>query len=65
MSQQFRNGEDITKVVEKLQHISLDGIEQPGEETGPGMVPSWDYVNPRAVYEEYMQSPYQNYKSHT
>ena len=65
MSQQFRNGEDITKVVEKLQHISLDGIEQPGEETGPGMVPNWDYVNPRAVYEEYMQSPYQNYKSHT
>jgi len=65
MSQQFRNGEDLTKVIEKLQHISLDGIEQPGEETGPGMVPNWDYVNPQAVYDEYMQSPYQNYKSGT
>ena len=27
MSQQFRNGEDISKVVEKLQHISLDSGE--------------------------------------
>lgn len=64
MARQFRNGEDLSRVIEKLQHISLDGQEQPDEESGPGMVPDWDYVNPRAVYDEYRQSPYQNYKSH-
>jgi len=26
------------------------------------MVPKWDYVNPRAVYSEYVSSPYLNYK---
>ena len=36
---------------------SVDG------ESGPGMVPGWDYVNPRAPYDEYMYSPYQNFKS--
>lgn len=61
MARQFRNGEDITTVVEKLQAMALDG--QPGRgETGPGMVPNWDYVNPRAVYSEYVSSPYLNYK---
>ena len=34
------------------------------EESGPGTVPDWDYINARAVYDEYEQSPYQNYKSH-
>ena len=64
MSRQFRNGEDIVKVVGKLQSIALDG--QPGRrETGPGMVPAWDYVNPRAVYSEYVSSPYLNYKMPT
>jgi len=61
MARQFRNGEDIAVVVEKLQSMALDG--QPGRgETGPGMVPNWDYVNPRAVYSEYVSSPYLNYK---
>jgi len=64
MARQFRNGEDLSRVIEKLQHISLDGQEQPIEESGPGIVPDWDYVNARAVYDEYQQSPYQNYKSH-
>ena len=50
-------------MIEKLQHVSLDGQEQPGQEEGPGMVPDWDYVNPRAPYDEYMYSPYQNFKS--
>ena len=26
------------------------------------MVPNWEYVNPRAVYSEYVSSPYLNYK---
>ena len=62
-SRQFRNGEDISVVVSKLQAMALDG--QHGSslgETGPGMVPKWDYVNPRAVYSEYVSSPYLNYK---
>ena len=25
MARQFRNGEDLSRVIEKLQHISLDG----------------------------------------
>jgi hypothetical protein len=28
----------------------------------PPNVPNWDYVNPRAVYSEYVSSPYLNYK---
>jgi len=61
MARQFRNGEDIAVVVDKLQSMALDG--QPGRgETGPGTVPNWDYVNPRAVYSEYVSSPYLNYK---
>merc|ERR1719240_646804 len=60
MARQFRNGEDIAVVVDKLQSMALDG--QGGGETGPGMVPNWDYVNPRAVYSEYVSSPYLNYK---
>jgi len=51
-------------VIEKLQHISLDGSAQPDDESGPGMVPDWDYTNTQVVYDEYQQSPYQNYKSH-
>ena len=31
-------------------------------ESGPGEVPDWDFVNPRAVYREYVSSPYMNYK---
>ena len=62
MSRQFRNGEDINEVVSKLQSLELDvsGGGQGG--SGPGMVPNWDYVNPRAVYSEYVSSPYLNYK---
>lgn len=66
LSRQFRNGEDISKVVEKLQHIQLDtggAIGSVDGESGPGMVPGWDYVNPRAPYDEYLHSPYQNFKS--
>ena len=66
MALQFRNGEDISKVVEKLQHISLDTGVAAGtvdSENAPGMVDGWDYVNPRAPYDEYMYSPYQNFKS--
>jgi len=66
LSRQFRNGEDISKVVEKLQHISLDtggAIGSIDAESGPGIVPGWDYINPRAVYDEYLHSPYQNFKS--
>lgn len=62
MSRQFRNGEDIAVVVEKLQAMALDGTTKPSKEQGPGMVPDWDYVNPRAVYSEYVSSPYLNYK---
>jgi len=63
-SRQFRNGEDINKVVEKLQHISLDsGGAAPAEESGPGMIPNWDHVNPRIVYDEYLTSPYHNIKA--
>jgi len=68
LSRQFRNGEDIAKVVEKLQHISLDtgaaaGTIASENHVSPGMVENWDYVNPRAPYDEYMYSPYQNFKS--
>jgi len=62
MSRQFRNGEDIAVVVEKLQSMALDGTQKESTEKGPGMVPKWDYVNPRAVYSEYVSSPYLNYK---
>ena len=66
LTRQFRNGEDIAKVVEKLQHISLDTGVAAGtvdSENAPGMVEDWDYVNPRAPYDEYLHSPYQNFKS--
>ena len=66
MSRQFRNGEDINKVVEKLQHISLDGTipdTSDYDESGPGVVPGWDFIHPRAVYDEYVTSPYLNHKS--
>ena len=65
MSRQFRNGEDINKVVEKLQHISLDGTipDTSDDEMGPGVVPGWDFIHPRAVYDEYVTSPYLNHKS--
>ena len=49
-------------MVEKLQHISLDTGVAAGtvdSENAPGMVDGWDYVNPRAPYDEYMYSPYQ------
>jgi len=62
MSRQFRNGEDIAVVVEKLQAMALDGTQKESTEKGPGTVPNWDYVNPRAVYAEYVSSPYLNYK---
>ena len=60
MSRQFRNGEDLTNVIDKLQTLVLDAHGQP--ESGPGEVPAWDFVNPRAVYREYVSSPYMNYK---
>lgn len=60
MSRQFRNGEDLTNVIDKLQTLVLDAHGQP--ESGPGEVPDWDFVNPRAVYREYVSSPYMNYK---
>jgi len=62
MSRQFRNGEDIAVVVSKLQALAMDGRPSGQREQGPGMVPKWDYVNPRAVYSEYVSSPYINYK---
>ena len=62
MSRQFRNGEDIAVVVSKLQSMALDGGDATPAETGPGEVESWDFVNPRAVYDEYVASPYQNYR---
>ncbi len=67
-SRQFRNGEDINRVVEKLQHISLDSGRGAGggadeSEANPGMIPNWDYINPRVVYNEYLYSPYHNVKS--
>jgi len=58
MARQFRNGEDIAVVVNKLQSLALGS----SSETGPGMVPKWDHVNPLAVYSEYVSSPYLNYK---
>merc|ERR1719446_1288853 len=65
MSQQFRNGEDISKVVEKLQHISLDSGESirtadghKMSESGPGAIPMWDFVSARAPYDEYLASPF-------
>ena len=30
---------------------------------GPGVVPGWDFIHPRAVYDEYVTSPYLNHKS--
>ena len=59
MSRQFRNGEDIQVVVDKLQQIEIGGGDGKGL---PPSVPNWDYVNPRAVYAEYVSSPYLNYK---
>ena len=56
-AREFRNGETIAAVVDKLQALELGGGGQ-----GPGMVPNWEYVNPRAVYSEYVSSPYLNYK---
>ena len=61
LSKHFRNGEDIAVVVDKLQTMALDGTVRDNQEAGPGMVPDWDYVNPRAVYSEYVASPYLNY----
>ena len=53
--------QDLAVVVDKLQSMALDG--QGGvEESGPGMVPDWDFVNPRSVYAEYVASPYLNYQ---
>ena len=62
MSRQFRNGEDIAGVVGKLQSLALDVSGGTTGESALGMVPNWDYVNPRAVYSEYVASPYLNYK---
>jgi len=66
-SRQFRNGEDLSKVCEKMQHISLDtGMVRESlqeQESGPGMIENWDYINPRIVYDEYLQSPYHNVKT--
>mmetsp|Transcript_16291 Transcript_16291/g.35331 ORF Transcript_16291/g.35331 Transcript_16291/m.35331 type:complete len:551 (-) Transcript_16291:191-1843(-) len=66
-SRQFRNGEDLAQVVEKLQHISLDtgspvdsGIDG---ESHPGMLSDWEHVDTRSVYTEYLQSPYHNAKT--
>ena len=59
MSRQFRNGEDIAVVVDKLQAMSVDSA---GGASLPPMVPDWEFVNPRAVYSEYVSSPYLNYK---
>ena len=52
-------------MVEKLQHISLDGTipDTSDDEMGPGVVPGWDFIHPRAVYDEYVTSPYLNHKS--
>ena len=61
MSRHFRNGEDIAVVVGKLQTLTLD-VSGGAIESAPGIVPNWDYVNPRAVYSEYVSSPYLNYK---
>ena len=60
MSRQFRNGEDIAVVVDKLQAMSMDA--SPSAAGLPPMVPGWDYVNALAVYSEYVSSPYMNYK---
>mmetsp|Transcript_922 Transcript_922/g.2867 ORF Transcript_922/g.2867 Transcript_922/m.2867 type:complete len:198 (+) Transcript_922:68-661(+) len=67
LSRQFRNGEDIHKLVEKLQSISLDNsrpADGPGGEVGPGMIPDWDHISPSVVYREYLASPFHNAKSH-
>mmetsp|Transcript_14049 Transcript_14049/g.42850 ORF Transcript_14049/g.42850 Transcript_14049/m.42850 type:complete len:702 (+) Transcript_14049:171-2276(+) len=67
LSRQFRNGEDIHKVVEKLQRISLDGGRSAPNaegEAGPGMIPNWDYISPSVIYREYLDSPFHNVKSH-
>ena len=58
-SRQFRNGEDIAVVIEKIQAMAVDSTN--GGSLPPA-VPNWDYVNPRAVYSEYVSSPYLNYK---
>ncbi len=53
----------IAVVVDKLQHLAVDGkAKGPDKEEGPGMVADWDFVSPRAVYDEYLASPYQNHK---
>jgi len=65
MTRQFRNGEDINKVVEKLQHISLDtGRTANVDESGPGNIPSWDHISPSVVYSEYLQSPFHSARSY-
>ena len=60
MSRQFRNGEDLTEVIGKLQSLALDANDDHGN--SPGEVPDWEFVNPRAVYREYVTSPFLNYK---
>ena len=59
-SRQFRNGEDIASMMEKLSLMSVDATASGGKVPPP--VPDWDFVNPRAVYSEYVSSPYLNYK---
>lgn len=58
-TRQFRNGDDIAVMFDKLQAMSLEGD---GGQKLPPSVPNWDYVNPRTVYSEYVSSPYLNYK---
>jgi len=64
MSRHFRNGEDIAVVVDKLQSLTLDGSGGAAAETAPGTVLKWDYVNPRAVYNEHAASPYMHHKNY-
>ena len=58
---QFRNGEDVNVVIDKLQQLSVEQEMKENQKLPPS-VPNWDYVNPRAVYSEYVSSPYMNYK---
>lgn len=62
MSRHFRNGEDIAVVVGKLQSLALDDSKGSQSDNTQSMVSNWDYVNPRAVYSEYVTSPYLNHK---
>ena len=55
------------KVVEKLQHISLDSARlapAAPDESGPGMIPGWDFIGQTVVYAEYLATPFHNAKSH-